>query len=446
MNVNNFIGSTHLDALKTITNLISSSNYGSSNYTSNCSNILNINSSNYTSNCSNILNSISSNYTNITSNIIQSNINRLIKEEIQTITTPTPQTLKHTFINNFNNFGDIYFKTSISYPVDETALTGTKIDYTGKLFVYHNYNALQPLFPPGYYDVEGEILALKADGINTDGQLTILEATTVALQTEIDDIIIAANAVEGNFNSLLNSIYHRETYEDFKGLIETTDFATQTTRYTQTINRIGVRGSQMYQDAFLTGFAFTAAAGFTMAAGAAIGSFIYYQYASNALITNENFTDTQKRALYDNNIVNQLQTYDEYNKSMSNLSILNGFINSNIQDIQYIPNLSTSNLYINTGNLNKIVSSSSIVENGAILSNKYLTSNHLYNLISNYSTERQYPSKLYNTASVEDTATIVGKLSYHQILYLDNSGVSYGSGFYEVFSSSTYDTPTTKNI
>ena len=89
--------------------------------------------------------------------------------------------------------------------------------------------------------------------------------------------------------------------------------------------------------------------------------------------------------------------------------------------------------------------SSSISENGTLLSNKYLTSNHLYNLISTYSSERQYPSKLYTTTQSEDTATLLSKLVYRNILYLDNSGISYGSGFYEVFSSSTYDAPTTKN-
>jgi hypothetical protein len=157
-----------------------------------------------------------------------------------------------------------------------------------------------------------------------------------------------------------------------------------------------------------------------------------------------------KESLY-NNIYSNLSNinYEELTYNSNMIRTL-GFINSNIETIQIIPNLFTSNLYVNSGNINgvdinNLKTSGNIIENGLSLSSKYLTSNNLYNIIPTYSSERQYPSKLYTTTQTEDTATLLGKLVYRSILYLDNSSISYGSGFYEVFSSSTYDTNTAKN-
>ena len=111
------------------------------------------------------------------------------------------------------------------------------------------------------------------------------------------------------------------------------------------------------------------------------------------------------------------------------------------------------NLYLNNGNIsginyvnvNNIVADGKIKENNKFLDTTYLTSNHIYNLAYNYTAEIQYPPKLYTTTSTEDTVSLLGKLVYHQILYLDNQSIAYGSGFYELYSSSTYDTPTTKD-
>jgi hypothetical protein len=59
----------------------------------------------------------------------------------------------------------------------------------------------------------------------------------------------------------------------------------------------------------------------------------------------------QKRTLYESNISNQIQTYNEYNTSLSNINILKGFLNSNITTQQYIKDLRCDNLNINTGNI-----------------------------------------------------------------------------------------------
>jgi hypothetical protein len=44
---------------------------------------------------------------------------------------------------------------------------------------------------------------------------------------------------------------------------------------------------------------------------------------------------------------------------------------------------------------------------------------HSRNLALNYSSERQYPSKLYTTSSPETTVLLLGKQVYKQILYLE---------------------------
>jgi hypothetical protein len=132
---------------------------------------------------------------------------------------------------------------------------------------------------------------------------------------------------------------------------------------------------------------------------------------------------------------------------LSNINLNQGFLNSNITNQQYISNLKTDNLFLNNGNIsningistNEIIASGKIKQNNILLDNIYLTSNHLYNLAFNYTTERQYPSKLFTSSSIEGTATLLNKLVYKQILFLNTTSISYGSGFYEVFSSSTFD-------
>jgi len=132
---------------------------------------------------------------------------------------------------------------------------------------------------------------------------------------------------------------------------------------------------------------------------------------------------------------------------LSNINLNQGFINSNIINQQYISNLKTDNLILNNGNIsningistNEMIASGKIKQNGILLDNTYLTSNHIYNLAFNYTAERQYPSKLYTSSSIEGTATILNKLVYKQTLFLDTSSIAYGSGFYEVYSSSTFD-------
>ena len=440
-NTNNFIGITHNDYFKTASNALSTAII-------NTSNILELHSSNFTSNYANITEINSSNYANITSNNILARYDPLIGEKIFSNLLP-PSTQINTYIYNSNNLGDICFKTSFNYPINSN-LTGTKIDYTGKLLVYHNYNVLQPLFAAGYYDVEGEILALKADGIATETQLTGIEGTIVFVQGEIDTLVQATNLLEGEINAIASAIYFNNTFDDFKTCVENANLVQVGATYAGLINSISLTGTQLYNSSVSSGLFSTALFGFAVGAIGAISTGLYYQYASNALMSNIHFTGEQKRAIYESNIDNQLQTYNEYSTALSNINLIQGFINSNIQTQQYIKNLKCETLDLNTGNIsninginaNEIIAAGKIKQNNILLDDTYLTSNHLYNLAYNYTSERQYPSKLYNTILQQDTITLGGLLKYRTGFYLDNQSIAYGSGVYEIYYSSQYDTNT----
>ena len=115
--------------------------------------------------------------------------------------------------------------------------------------------------------------------------------------------------------------------------------------------------------------------------------------------------------------------------------------------------INCSNLYLNNGNIsnvntistNELIASGKIKENNKFLDSTYLTSNSIYNLTNNYSIERQYPPKLYNSIKTEDTITLLDKLVYREIFFLNKNIITYGDGFYEVYSSSTYDIDTPKS-
>ena len=305
---------------------------------------------------------IDSNISNLNNNLIiyvNSNITNNINSTYVKITNVSNlsdviyyNTASNLIIANNYPFGDILFKTSYSYPNDSTKY-GTMVDYTGKLLIYHNYNILQPTFMEGYYDVEGEILALKADGINTDVQLTGLEAATVSLQSQINSTVAAVNIVEGELNTLIGTIYNAETFESFKFLNETTDYAQYATRYEDTILNISTRANGLYQSSLQNGLLFSAGVGIAGAVLSSGAAYFYYEKASNALMSNINFTDTQKSNVYAQNLISEITTYSNFYKSTCNMAINQGFISSNIQNQQLIPKLKINEITLNNKTVNK---------------------------------------------------------------------------------------------
>lgn len=183
----------------------------------------------------------------------------------------------------------------------------------------------------------------------------------------------------------------------------------------------------------------------------------FYNRGINSLsLTSNNSTQIFGELLCNSNLkLNQTNISNIFVASnlLSNININHGFLNSNITNQQYISNLKCDNLNLNTGNINNIngistnelIASGKIKQNNILLDNIYLNSNHIYNLSFNYTAEREYPPKAFTSVSPEGSVSLLGNLVYREILFLDTSIISYGSGFYEVFSSSTFDINTQKS-
>lgn len=177
----------------------------------------------------------------------------------------------------------------------------------------------------------------------------------------------------------------------------------------------------------------------------------FYNRGINSLsLSSNNSTEIFGELLCNSNLkLNQTNISNIFVASnlLSNININHGFLNSNITNQQYLSNLKCDNLNLNTGNINNIngistnelIASGKIKQNNILLDNIYLNSNHIYNLSFNYTAEREYPPKAFTSVSREESVSLLGNLVYREILFLNDSG------FYEVFSSSTFDINTQKS-
>ena len=437
---NNFIGTTHFDSFKSTSNLIIStsnileqhiaySNISSSNFTLSTSNILET----HLLTTSNILETHSSNFTNN----LRYDVNKWINEEVEHLTIPVPVDLTHTYIYNSNILGEIRFTTkgTPKYVSNENKNYIIRIKENGAFELFYSYSFQYPTVLGGWYNIMDSI---------RDGYA--FQATTNGI---IGEIQIALNSVNSHLIAL------DSTLGTVAANVELLNGMTVEQLDTMLSETIAFGLGNIFNNASILGISGLGILGIVTGL---IGNILYSQYLTTQLkelskMTNSNIPEAQKTLVMDTIKQKAIDTLNEFNISFRSLNDINGSINCNILTQQYISNLKCDNLDLNTGNIsginyvnvNNIVADGKIKENNKFLDTTYLTSNHIYNLAYNYTAERQYPSKLYTTTSTEDTVSLLGKLVYHQILYLDNQSIAYGSGFYELYSSSTYDTPTTKD-
>ena len=124
--------------------------------------------------------------------------------------------------------------------------------------------------------------------------------------------------------------------------------------------------------------------------------------------------------------------YTNINGSCSILNDLNVTGTINATSI-LINNLNISNSIINTSNYAFNISN---ILNSKIDSNNIITSNSLYGIA--YTIERQYPPKAYNSSVSVTQITYLGQYPiYFETINLTNDGITYGSGNYDIYSSST---------
>jgi hypothetical protein len=391
------------------------------------SNILNL-KIDYTSNIldtkidytSNILNT----KIDYTSNILDTKYSKLINEKIT-------DNIINTYIYSSNTLGEIRFVTKGTpiHALNNNNNYIIKIKENGRLAIYYNFDFAFPTVLGGWYDI--------MDGVR---DAYAYQATNGIIT---GDILIAIN----NINSQLLGI------ESALGTLATN---------VELLNGTTVEGLEaIITDAVAGGYgdifnntAILGISGFTVVGlvSTITGGIMYEQYITAQLkellqLNNSNVTQTQKDGFIQQLKTAAIDNLYRINSNLRNLNTENGFVNSNISSTQFINNLKVNTLDVNNGNItningisvNEIIAQGKIKQNGILLDNTYLTSNHLYNLSYNYTIEREYPSKLYTTSSVEDTVSLLGKSVYHQILYLDNTITAYGNGFYEIYSSSSYD-------
>jgi hypothetical protein len=342
---------------------------------------------------------------------VDEQLNNLISNKLYTsniYVTPTKKldeviyySTSNLNIQNNTSFGQIQFKNTSSYPNDPTK-SGTIIDFTGKLKVYHNYNGLQPLFPEGYYDVESEILQLKADGVSADLQITALEAGAVYLQEQITlidqmlqentlrtDIFIAGASTATNFQSL-------------QAVANSPTLSTAGMRYIEVLANFQNSANLAYNRSLALGVI----GGVAIGLGGALTGYLQTtreeNIASNLLMSNIHLTSAEKTTILNSNIVIQsnIETINNINRSLSNLVSYQGFINSNIATVQTIPNITTSRITVtNTSNnamqINNNSSSGYTLVNFSNIANNSAAYVGLGGIVSGYHNNNM----IYNTPS-----------------------------------------------
>ena len=396
----------------------------------------------------------SSNFTILNSNILETHL--INKSNIlQTQITATSNLIHKD--NNSNTIVRISAKNPF-YPaygdpvemlfqnVDGDCLT--KINQDGELMVYHPPAPLPAGFSPGWWGVENKIANVITDTQGLRFDVTNLQAATGA--TAITNTSTATAAAAG---AAAGAASAAATTAAAGATIAAGDYGSVA---------LGVAGGALFTVLGYLSYQAQVKSnlnsnGFTAEAEQVQSNIITANglIADNIgnIITGKGFVHSNM--LFAQNYINSNTVSNLYVSCnvLCNLAISRGFINSNITTQQYISNLKCDNLYLNNGNItningisvNEITATGKIKQNNQFLDNTYLTSNHIYNLAYNYSSEREYPPKQFTSKTTEETTTLLGKLVYKETLFLDTTSISYGSGFYEIYSSSTYDINTPKS-
>ena len=360
----------------------------------------------------------------------------MINEQIEPTIIPTVN-LTHTYIYNSNLLGEIRFVTkgTPQYALNENKNYITRIKENGNLEIYYNYSFTYPTVLGGWYNIMDGIRDSYAYQATNAGLLGEIQLAINYQGSQILGIESALGQLAANVE-LLNGV----TVSGLNDIIN---------------DALTLNLGSVFNNASIIGITSLGILSFisSLAANILYNNYLTSQIKELQQMNNPNISEEQKTEKINQLKQKAIENLTELNYNFRSLTDLNGYINSNILSEQYISNLKCDYLNLNTGNItningitaNELIANGKIKQNGVLLDNTYLTSNHLYNLSYNYTVERQYPPKAYTTTTPESTTTLLNKLVYNQTLFLDNQAISYGSGFYEVYSSSTFDASTTKD-
>ncbi len=154
-----------------------------------------------------------------------------------------------------------------------------------------------------------------------------------------------------------------------------------------------------------------------------IGTITEYIFNIRPIELNKNFVITPISFINESNennfkIIKIKDVKFDYSiENNQTLIILNSGVDGNL-------NNNTFSLSLLPQNLNKI----NLITENIIKNNTYYS----------YSPFRQYPSKTYNSFTTPISTTFNNRPSFRQTIFLNNSGITYGDGTYNIWVSSTY--------
>jgi hypothetical protein len=324
---------------------------------------------------SNILNTNSSNYTSNTSNYIINRYDELIKKEIEEITIPIPATLYHTYIYNSNVVGEIRFwcESTSDYPV--VIPVGVpdyrvKIAPNGHLMCYYTYDpAINLTFGNGWIDIGNSIVALNASdaniGISIGGLEIQIKNNFQILQEQLTTLLLALQT-----NSILTSQQATNINNFIEAQLEATRLGQQQLgnvflgvrnfytsgqiSYLQiAANVITTRISNNPAISFVVGLGGIAFA----AIASAIGNLSYAEHTLSQITSNiinmSGITETRRTELLEETRIEQIQSLIDYTSNIYNMTLAQGFINSNVSTQQTIPKLKSNEIKLNNKTITK---------------------------------------------------------------------------------------------
>ena len=267
-----------------------------------------------------------------------------------------------------------------------------RINKDGKLQLYYVYNPLMPTYGSGWYDISDEIVGLKFNSDLQQIEISAAGASILVIEGQIADIYATLTTILsalGNTNQSLeftqDLLYENEVLNESHWQIQRNrdNFSSLMEDFVGSATANGVRQRAIENRSFIvnsvanvTGIAGLAVQiGVPVAAGL-LGAFyaLYedrtiYNVASNLSNMNYDITPFQRRQLLDSNLVTSVSNVDFLAMNLSNMSISQGFINSNIITTQFVPSLKSNKVLL--GNITTPNSSYQMEMTGDLNANEY---------------------------------------------------------------------------
>ena len=441
------------------------------------------------------IDSNSSNFTTTTSNILQNNIINT-SNDLQIQITDTCNLIykdaeKNTIVrmtaqNPFYPFFGNPIETQFQNVNGECI---TKIIQTGELMVYHPLTPLPVGYGPGWWSVENKLANIIQDTIGLRFDVIQLQSATGA--AAITDSAAATAAVAGAAGGLasagaatavsgatiaggdygsvalgiaggtLFSVLGYLSYQaQIASNLTSNGFLTEASQVKNNINSANILLTDNISNICV-------AKGF-ITSNIKTPQLIPYLTTNTIKLNNkvittlalkdiDNFVQTQYGTYYDvtNGSLAINATPNEFDffsvggqTTIQGELIAEGKIKENslyLSDVYISSNILQIQNYINSNSVANITSfyiSSNILQtqnyiNSNSVELNYITSNQIYKKTDTYSVEQQYPSKLYDSFTIQTATTFLGQASLQESITLNSTGISYGVGQYDIYVSSS---------